>query len=89
MKSRLFSIAAICLASELVVGTAVCAEEARFTGPAVAIGLGVARNQIDWSGASTTSSDKKTTAVGRLDCQTARNSYHRSASKNEQLIISY
>lgn len=67
MKSRLFSIAAICLASELVVGTAVYAEEARFTGPAVAVGLGVARNQIDWSDTSATSSEKKTTAVGRLD----------------------
>lgn len=46
VKSRFFSIAAICLASELVVGTAVYAE-ARFTGPAVAIGVGVARNQIE------------------------------------------
>ncbi len=67
MKSRLFSIAAICLASELVVGTAVYAEEARFTGPAVAVGLGVARNQIDWSGTSATSNEKKTATVGRLD----------------------
>ncbi len=67
MKYRLSCIAAACLALELTAGAVAYAEDARFTGPSVAVGLGVSRNQIDWSDTSATSSEKKTTAVGRLD----------------------
>lgn len=67
MKYRLSCIAAACLALELTAGAVAYAEDARFTGPSVAVGLGVSRNQIDWSDTWATSSEKKTTAVGRLD----------------------
>lgn len=66
MKYRLSAVAIGCLALELMSGAVAYAEEARFTGPAAAIGLGIARNQVDWSD-SVGSRDKKTTAVGRLD----------------------
>lgn len=66
MKTSLYSVAA-CAALALSTGADALADSASFTGPALAVGAGVTRNQVEYGGLLSGASAKKNDGVLKLD----------------------